>query len=142
MRKEEIRVGKVYRVNSLGSKKVKVVSLPKRSHGQTYNVEVEFPDEPGDRKGKIATREFDRLWTDEDDAKLQRQRDEKQALEQLDNRLTFAGYHPDRVYRIRRDGEFVLALSFSGDVASKLVNTLTGNVEDDAEEKARSDSDA
>ena len=69
-------------------------------------------------------KEFDRLWTPEDEEKMIKVRRDRIALEKLSNQLAFAGYAPDDV--TRRGGENDLYIAFTGLSAKRLAEHILG----------------
>jgi len=126
---KDIEVGGDYYTGGTALGKARVVSKPERKydHGRIFEVEIEYPDAPGDvresrRKRKVETRELVRHWTEDDQRVFLKQR------ERIENKRGWEHELEQHTFDGRVDFGFggELTVQFSGEVAERVLAKLTG----------------
>jgi hypothetical protein len=136
MRKDDIVVGGIYKVNSFGIHKVKVTGPPQKSpHAwkKTYSVPIEFLDTTNYHVTRVETRQFIAPWTQDDEDHRTRSDDERIIMNEMMTALVSAGYPGITLRRIRGDTLWLMA---EGEVAERIYKLLTGQEAIHASRKA------
>jgi hypothetical protein len=126
----DIIVGQSYRVSRGRFNGRALVTGPgvKDRFDNKFHFPVEFPDAHPSLKNRTASfgsRDFDQLWTMDDQLQFEKVRQEQAQIDALETALIAADFEPDSLRYITKGSLF---LTFRGEVADRVVATLLESV--------------
>lgn len=124
MRRNEIIVGKRYKVYGMAVSSVLVVGeVKKDAYSGRYRFAIEFERHGQTQKSTLPAKNFIREWNDEDESEETKQREGREEAEAMKNELLKEGFSAEVLsyYSAYSDG---LSITFSGGDAYLLIEKL------------------